>query len=89
MCCLAPYHFLLLPPYLRYNMAPFSSFFNNYSNEANLTNGDLEKYTNTKNLLYVSCSRAIENLRILYLDDISEFRDGIESIFGNIVEFES
>ena len=28
MCCLAPYHFLLLPPYLRYNMAPFSSFFN-------------------------------------------------------------
>jgi len=28
MCCLAPYHCLLLPPYLRYNMAPFSSFFN-------------------------------------------------------------
>jgi hypothetical protein len=28
MCCLAPYHVLLLPPYLRYNMAPFSSFFN-------------------------------------------------------------
>ena len=65
----------------------FSSFFSNYNTE--LDNGELIKYTNTKNLLYVSCSRAIENLRILYLDDISSFSDGIESIFGNVEEFES
>ena len=60
----------------------FSSFFTNYNIELN--DEDLSKYTNTKNLLYVSCSRAIENLRILYLDDISDFRDGIESIFNTI-----
>lgn len=60
----------------------FSSFFTNYNIELN--DEELSKYTNTKNLLYVSCSRAIENLRILYLDDISDFRDGIESIFNTI-----
>lgn len=63
----------------------FSSFFTNYNTELND-----DEYTNTKNLLYVSCSRAIENLRILYLDDIADFRDGIESIFeiahGYVVE---
>jgi DNA helicase-2/ATP-dependent DNA helicase PcrA len=60
----------------------FSSFFTNYNIELN--DDELSKYTNTKNLLYVSCSRAIKNLRILYLDDISDFRDGIESIFNTI-----
>lgn len=37
-----------------------------------------------RNLLYVACSRAIKNLRVLYLDDISEFKDGIRKIFGKI-----
>lgn len=41
-----------------------------------------EKHINTKNLLYVACSRAIKNLRVLYLDDISEIKEGIEKIFG-------
>lgn len=41
-----------------------------------------EKYINTKNLLYVACSRAIKNLRVLYLDDISEIENGINAIFG-------
>jgi len=41
-----------------------------------------DKHINTQNLLYVACSRAIKNLRILYLDDISEIKEGIESIFG-------
>jgi DNA helicase-2/ATP-dependent DNA helicase PcrA len=40
-----------------------------------------EKHINTQNLLYVACSRAIKNLRILYLDDISEIKEGIEAIF--------
>ncbi|MFI8620127.1 UvrD-helicase domain-containing protein [Marinomonas sp. NPDC078689] len=43
---------------------------------------DQEKHINTQNLLYVVCSRAIKNLRVLYLDDISEIKEGIESIFG-------
>ncbi|MEP0073647.1 MAG: UvrD-helicase domain-containing protein, partial [Marinomonas sp.] len=41
-----------------------------------------ENHINTQNLLYVACSRAIKNLRVLYLDDISEIKEGIESIFG-------
>lgn len=41
-----------------------------------------KEHTNTKNLLYVACSRAIQNLRIMYLDDISEIQNGVESIFG-------
>ncbi|WP_394135557.1 P-loop NTPase family protein [Aliivibrio fischeri] len=42
------------------------------------------KHTNTKNLLYVACSRAVKNLKVLYLDDISEIRSGIEHIFGEV-----
>ncbi|ENQ3284755.1 ATP-dependent helicase [Vibrio cholerae] len=40
------------------------------------------RHTNTKNLLYVACSRAVKNLKVLYLDDISEIKNGIEHIFG-------
>ncbi len=65
----------------------FSSFFENYGNE--LDSDELEKFTNTRNLLYVSCSRAIRNLRIFYLDDTSEFKDGIKTIFGTVDEFNS
>lgn len=65
----------------------FSSFFTNYNTE--LDNGELIKYTNTKNLFYVSCSRAIENLRILYLDDISSFKDGIENIFCTVQGYDA
>ena len=62
----------------------FPYFFENYQNEDSLNGNDLVKYTNTKNLLYVSCSRVKYNLRILYLDDVSDFSSGIESIFGKI-----
>lgn len=41
-----------------------------------------EKHINTQNLLYVACSRAVKNLRVLYLDDISEIQEGIDTIFG-------
>lgn len=47
----------------------------------------LNKHTNTKNLLYVACSRAIKNLKVLYLDDITEIESGIESIFGKAKPF--
>ncbi|WP_278281654.1 hypothetical protein [Clostridium puniceum] len=33
-------------------------------------------------MLCVSISRTITNLRILYTDDITNFKDGIEEIFG-------
>jgi len=41
-----------------------------------------EKHINTQNLLYVASSRAIKNLRVLYLDDITEIKTGIDAIFG-------
>ncbi|WP_206666975.1 hypothetical protein [Vibrio vulnificus] len=41
-----------------------------------------ENHINTQNLLYVACSRAIKNLRVLYLDDISDIESGINTIFG-------
>jgi len=47
-----------------------------------------KRYINTKNLLYVACSRAIKNLRILYLDDILDFKSNVESVFGEILEFD-
>ncbi len=59
------------------NPNKFSNFF------VNPNAGD----ENTKNLLYVACSRAKKNLRVFYLDDVSSFRNGIESIFGEIEEF--
>jgi len=46
-------------------------------------------FENSKNLLYVACSRAIKNLRILYVDDIMDIKNGVESIFGNVFEWES
>lgn len=61
----------------------FSSFFLNYGKELPDEAAQM-KFNNTKNLLYVACSRAIKNLRILYLDDISDFEDGIKQIFGEI-----
>ena len=46
-------------------------------------------FESSKNLLYVACSRAIKNLRILYIDDIADIRNGIESIFGEILEWKT
>lgn len=72
----------------RMNKDKFSSFFKHYKNADSLGEVDRVKFANTKNLLYVSCSRAIKNLRILYLDDVSEFREGIENIFGEMFSFQ-
>lgn len=48
---------------------------------------DRKEFENTQNLVYVACSRAIKNLAILYLDDISGIKTGLESIFGEIQEW--
>ena len=60
----------------------FSDFFANF-----VELSKKERYINTKNLLYVACSRAIKNLRILYLDDVSNFKNNIENIFDEVQEF--
>jgi len=72
----------------RMNKDKFSSFFKHYEDADSLCEEDRIKFNNTKNLLYVSCSRAIKYLRILYLDDVSEFKNGIENIFGKICQYE-
>lgn len=67
------------------NKEVFSSYFKNVINQ-NLNQDKIlfEKHEKTKNLLYVSCSRSRKNLRILYVDDINDFKAGIEHIFGAV-----
>lgn len=59
------------------NPNKFSNFF------SNLNAGD----ENTKNLLYVACSRARKNLRIFYLNDVTNFKIGIQNIFNEVKVF--
>lgn len=63
----------------------FNIFFSQYPSKELVSEDAKMKYNEIRNLLYVSCSRAIHNLRILYTDDISGFEDGISSIFGDII----
>ena len=56
----------------------FSDFFEN-PNEP-----DFEE---RRNLLYVACSRAIINMRVLYLDSIEAFEDDITPFFGKAQDF--
>lgn len=65
----------------------FKFFFENYSDSQTLVDSKKDKFEQIKNLLYVSCSRAIKNLRILYIDDITDFKSNIEKIFGQIDQF--
>lgn len=71
----------------RLNKDKFSYFFKNLNNPPVSDKAEMLKFTNTRNLLYVSCSRAIKNLRILYLDDISDFKEGIEAVFGKTMPY--
>jgi len=48
------------------------------------TKKDIE---NTRHLVYVACSRAEKNLKVLYIDDTSDIEKGIKSIFGEIKEW--
>ncbi|GKX51304.1 UvrD-helicase domain-containing protein [Budvicia aquatica] len=47
-----------------------------------------EQLENTQNLIYVACSRARKNLRILYLDDINDIRTGINQLFNSVEQFD-
>ncbi|CAO5676333.1 MAG: ATP-dependent DNA helicase Rep [Holosporales bacterium] len=67
------------------NKEMFSSYFKNVLNQS--LNQDpvlLEKHEKTKNLLYVSCSRSKKNLRILYTDEVNDFKTEIEYVFGQV-----
>ena len=59
----------------------FSNFFKNY-------NLELKKHSEARNLLYVSVTRAIKNLKIFYTDDISEFSGNIKKVFGDVKKFQ-
>lgn len=48
---------------------------------------DKTDFENTRNLLYVACSRAIVNLSVLYLDETEEFGKGIETLFDTVSDF--
>jgi DNA helicase-2/ATP-dependent DNA helicase PcrA len=65
----------------------FSNFFENYPSPEGLTEKEEHEFHQTKNLLYVSCSRAIKNLRLLYTDETTGFESKIQSIFGDIHSF--
>lgn len=66
----------------------FNVFFSNYNNENNLNELNQKNYISAKNLLYVSITRAIKNLRILYTDSIDNFEDNLKLIFNDIKKFE-
>jgi len=67
------------------------NYFNNYflelDNNREVPKEYAKEFEQTKNLLYVACSRAIKNLRILYLDDTSNFNAGVEKIFFNVEQY--
>jgi len=44
-------------------------------------------YQVRRNLLYVACSRAIYNMRILYIDPIESFKSDLKKFFGESKEF--
>lgn len=62
----------------------FNFYFDNFNNQNTLEKKDKQKYGKIQNLLYVSCSRAIKNLRVIYIDETTEFEKGIKEIFGEV-----
>ncbi|QIC07176.1 ATP-dependent helicase [Brevibacillus sp. 7WMA2] len=65
----------------------FNFFFEKYTHSQTLEVENKDKFEQVQNLLYVSCSRAIKNLRVLYIDDITNFQAEVEGIFGPIHSF--
>lgn len=58
-------------------------------NFSSLSESERNEFTNTKNLIYVACSRAIKNLWVLYLDDIHDIEVGVQNIFGQAIPFDN
>lgn len=62
----------------------FKMFFENYGKPTDQISSQYEK---ARNILYVAVTRAIKNLRILYIDDLEEIRGNMEKIFGEVHVF--
>ena len=62
----------------------FKMFFENYGKPTDQISSQYEK---GRNILYVAVTRAIKNLRILYIDDLEEIRGNMEKIFGEVHVF--
>ena len=62
----------------------FRLYFKNYGKNDEQTS---DKYEKGRNILYVAITRAIKNLRVLYIDDFKEIKDGIEKVFEKAYEF--
>lgn len=60
----------------------FEDFFRLY--DTKLLEEDIQLYENARNLLYVAVTRAIKNLRILYIDDVQLIEENVKKIFGEI-----
>lgn len=65
----------------------FEFFFKEYGEDIAQDLLKYEKYERGRNILYVAITRAIKNLRILYIDDMEEIKDNIEKIFGKAEAF--
>ncbi|MBE5974511.1 MAG: ATP-dependent helicase [Paenibacillaceae bacterium] len=62
----------------------FENYFMQYGKNLN----DMtEKYEIGRNILYVAVTRAIKNLRILYIDELNKIQEKVTSIFGEISAF--
>lgn len=62
----------------------FEDFFKKYDMQLS----DDYLYEKARNLLYVAVTRAIKNLRVLYIDDIEPIRKGVQNVFGTIEKVE-
>ena len=65
----------------------FELFFKEYGEDISQDLPRYEQYERGRNILYVAVTRAIKNLRILYIDDLEEIRHNIEKIFGKAEAF--
>lgn len=65
----------------------FELFFKEYGEDIGQDLPKYEQYERGRNILYVAVTRAIKNLRILYIDDLEEVRHNIEEIFGKAEAF--
>lgn len=62
----------------------FKLYFKNYGKNDEQTS---DKYEKGRNILYVAVTRAIKNLRVLYIDDFKEIQCGLEKVFEKVYVF--
>jgi len=73
----------------------FKKYFEHLQHDKNIQDQKLDddeysdEFYNTRNLVYVACSRAMRNLKVLYLDDISDIQHGINTIFEEQLVWEA